>query len=375
MSIHSIRKINTPNLPFYMILIVLMALVFVQQPFASGKIVTDTITSQSLKDNKLGDPDTRNITLYLPPSYGNSNKFYSVIYLLHGFGGDERSFVNEVSELLAILLIDSAIDSGILKEIIIVMPNAKTKYGGSYYLNSELTGKYEDYIAGELVSFIDSKYRTIHNRSGRAIAGASMGGYGSMTLGMKHPDNFVAIASLSPPLSFDIIAEAMVPEVIKENPNGMTGPGAGQFTDYIYALSAALSPNLNNPHFFVDLPFEYPSGKIIQEVRQRWLKADPLTRLPERAQALKRMKGIYIDVGDDDLPGFTEAVKIFSQELNKLGVLHNLNIYEGGHSDKGVERAIDSLSFLSNLLPDPMSVSAITREHSLTTTWGDIKRR
>lgn len=363
------------NLKFIFLVILSIFIVSVQQSFAAGKIVTDTITSQSLKGNKLGDSETRNMTIYLPPSYDTSNKVYSVVYLLHGFGGDERSFVDEVSEPLAVLLIDSAIEEGILKEIIIVMPNAKTKYGGSYYLNSELTGNYEDYISQELVEFIDSNYRTIKNINGRAIAGASMGGYGSMTLGMKHSDKFIAIASLSPPLSFDIIAEAMVPEVIKENPNGMNGPGAGQFNDYIYALSSALSPNLNNPPFFVDLPFEYPSGKIIEPVRQRWLKADPLTTLPEYVQGLKRMKGIYIDVGDDDLPGFTVAAKAFDHELTKFGVEHKFNIYQGGHADKAVERAIDSLAFLSALLLDPTDVSAIMGKNSLPIVWGAIKQQ
>jgi S-formylglutathione hydrolase len=367
------QRINKSG--FIFIFIILMT--FTQQAFSSGKIITDTIVSKSLQGNKLGDSNTRNMTIYLPPGYESSSKIYPVIYLLHGFGGDERSFVGEVTEPLAILIIDSAIESGLLKETIIVMPNAKTKYGGSYYLNSELTGNYEDYIAKELVGFIDNKYRTIQDRSGRAIAGASMGGYGSMTLGMKHPDSFVAIASLSPPLSFDMIAKAMVPEVIKENPNGMPGPGpnAKQFTAYIYALSAALSPNLNNPPFFVDLPFEYPSGKIIEDVRLRWLKADPLAMIPAHIQALMRMKGIYIDVGDQDLPGFNEAAKIFSQELTKTGIKHKFNIYIGGHADRAVERAINSLTFLSALLTDPAFPSAITTyKGKLTITWGMMKK-
>ncbi|MBM3212741.1 hypothetical protein FJZ33_11010 [Candidatus Poribacteria bacterium] len=371
-----ISKQRIDNISLIILSMVMIIFIFSQQASSSGKIITDTITSNSLMNNKLGDGNIRNMTIYLPPSYESSNKIYPVVYLLHGFGGDERSYVNEISENLAVLIIDSAIMSNVIKEMIIVMPNAKTKYGGSYYLNSELTGNYEDYISKELVDFIDGKYRTINDIKGRAIAGASMGGYGSMTLGMKHPDKFIAIASLSPPLSFDIIAKAMVPEVIKENPNGMPGPGpnAKQFTAYFYALSAALSPNLDNPPFFVDLPFEYPSGKIIEEVRQRWLKADPLTMLQDHLQALMSMKGIYIDVGDRDLPGFTESARIFAQELTKLGVKYKLNIYQGEHADKAVERAVDSLSFLSALLADPTFPSGVSRKDKLAVTWGKIRK-
>ena len=215
----------------------LITLIFTQQAFPAGQIVTDTITSEALKGNKFGDPDTRNMAIYLPPSYASSDKVYPVVHLLHGFGGNERSLVDEVGEQLAILLIDGLINTGALKEIIIVMPDGRNKYGGSYYLNSELSGNYEDYIAVELVDYIDDRYRTIRDREGRAIGGASMGGYGSMTLAMKHPETYSAVVSLSPPLSFDIIAEAMIPEVLKENPDDMGGPGSAQYTSYFYAYT------------------------------------------------------------------------------------------------------------------------------------------
>ncbi len=216
------RQRNKSKFILSMVLLVLITSAFSQRSFSLGQIVTDMITSEALKGNKLGDPDTRNMIIYLPPSYASSDKAYPVIYLLHGYGGDERSFVGEVGEMLAVILIDSLINSGLLKEMIIVMPNADNKYGGSYYLNSELTGNYEDYIAYELVDYIDDKYRTIRHRDGRAIAGASMGGYGSITLAMKHPETYSAVASLSPPLGFEVISDQMIPEVIKENPDDPT---------------------------------------------------------------------------------------------------------------------------------------------------------
>jgi enterochelin esterase-like enzyme len=322
----------------------------------TGQIVTDTINSEALKNNKLGDPHIRNMTIYLPPSYASSNKVYPVIYLLHGYGGNERSYVDEVGEPVAILIIDGLIKTGALKEVIIVMPDGKNKYGGSYYLNSELTGNYEDYIAQEIVEHVDAKYRTIQDRNGRAILGASMGGYGSITLAMKHPETYSSTACMSPPLGFDTISEAIIPEVIKENPDGMDGPipdSKRQYTSYVYSLSAALSPNLDNPPFFVDLPFEYPSGKIIESVRQRWLKGDPLAMLSTHSSALEKMKGIYIDMGNRDLPGFFEAANAFHKKLADMGIEHKYVVYPGGHSDLAVARAISSLKFVSALLPDP----------------------
>ncbi|MFC1716494.1 alpha/beta hydrolase [Candidatus Poribacteria bacterium] len=327
-------------------------------PTPTGQIVTNTITSAALKDNKLGDPDTRDVVVYLPPGYAYSKKSHPVIYLLHGHGGDELSIVGELGEPLTVIVLDGLVKTGVLKKAIIVMPNANNKYGGSFYLNSELTGNYEDYIAVELVNYIDNKYRTIRDRSGRAIVGASMGGYGATVLSMKHPETYVVAASLSPPLSFDIISKPLIPEVIKENPDGMGGPVPDpekRYTNYIYGLSAALSPNLDNPPFFVDLPFEYPNSQMIESVRQRWLKHDPLTMLPTYSSALRELKGIYIDVGDEDLPGFYPAAEAFHKKLTTMGIDHEYDVYRGGHSDRGVQRAVSALKYVSARLPDPIA--------------------
>lgn len=356
---------------FFVTLMILMAATLAQKSFSAGQIVIDTITVAGLKNNRLGDPDIRDIAIYLPPSYDSSDKVYPSIYLLHGFGGNGQSLVDEVGEDIVIFLIDGMIDAGSLKEMIIVMPDGKNKYGGSFYLNSELIGNYEDYIAVELVEHIDSSYRTIPNPEGRAIAGVSMGGYGSITLAMKHPETYSAVVSLSPPLGFEVISDELIPEVLKENPEVMGGPNTKQYTDYMYALSAALSPNLDNPPFFVDLPFEYPSGKVIEAVRQRWLKADPLTMLSDHGPALAGMKGIYIDVGSEDLPGFKMAGDAFHQELLDMGIQHVYDVYEGDHYANPIGRAMNLLTFLSDLFPT--ASSAVEYRNQLLTTWGFIK--
>ncbi len=365
--------LNIRKIIYYFVF--LLPLIFINQILLAGQIKIDTITSLALKDNKLGDTNIRNIAIYLPPGYESSDKVYPVIYLLHGFGGNERSFVDEVGENFAVFLLDTMIENDVLKEVIIVMPNAKNKYGGSYYLNSELIGNYEDYIVKEIVNYIDSNYRTIKDRDARAIAGASMGGYGGITLAMKHPETYCAVAVLSPPLGFDIMTEKILPEILRENPNEMSGPNSKkQYTDYIYALSAALSPNLNNPPFFVDLPFEYPGGKVIEEVRQRWMQSDPLNMLSTYSSSLKQMKGIYIDVGDRDLLGFKEAADAFHLKLISLGIDHVYDVFEGGHSDNGVERAVKALSFLSDLLPESKVPSFVKSALSLPSAWGHIKK-
>lgn len=122
----------------------------------------------------------------LPRDYStDTDRRFPVLYLLHGFDGDYSDWCKNTK------LIDYAAPY----EEIIVMPDG----GNGWYINSYSDPKlqWENYIIDDLVSYVDSHFRTIASRHGRAIAGLSMGGYGSLFLGLKHHDMFAAVASLS----------------------------------------------------------------------------------------------------------------------------------------------------------------------------------
>ena len=124
--------------------------------------------------------------VYLPPGYAkNAAARYSVIYCLHGAGGDERTCLNSAEVL------HQGITSGRWPEMILVMPN-----GGKYslYIDS-FDGKTmgETTIVKELIPHIDTTYRTIAARHGRCIEGFSMGGRGSVKFAMKYPDMFCSL--------------------------------------------------------------------------------------------------------------------------------------------------------------------------------------
>jgi enterochelin esterase-like enzyme len=84
------------------------------------------------------------------------------------------------------------------REMILVMPNAFTLYQGSMCSNSATIGDWEDFVAKELVAYIDAHYRTIADRGGRGLAGHSMGGYGAILIGMKHPEVYSSLYLMSP---------------------------------------------------------------------------------------------------------------------------------------------------------------------------------
>jgi len=336
----------------------LLAMSFTEPALAQGKLITDTITSPSLEGNLPSDSAKKDLTIYLPPSYDTSDRRYPVAYLLPGWGNvtfnpawdDPFVTSDDVPEGGLDGMFDDMIATGELKEMIIVIPDGNNKYGGSCYTNSEVTGNNEDYIVQDIVSYIDAHYRTIPSRDSRAIGGSSMGGDGAMKLAMKHPDMFSAVAAHGPLLYFEAM-KPMIPLVIAENPDGMMGPSVEKLaTSLIYAMAAAFSPNTENPPFYVDLPFEYPGGEIIDSVWNRWLEHEPFTMLSTYGDNLASLRGIHFEAGDKDEFGCNYSVEAFHQALAAVGIEHEYAIYDGGHSDKFYDRLPILVKFLSDVL-------------------------
>jgi S-formylglutathione hydrolase FrmB len=130
-------------------------------------------------------------SIYFPADYEASNRRYPVLYLLHGYTDDETGWT-QFGE--AHLIADRSIQAGESAPMIIVMPDG----GVTWYINN-YNGKvkYEDYFINELIPHIDQTYRTRPTKQYRAVAGLSMGGYGTLIMSTKHPDMFSSAAPLS----------------------------------------------------------------------------------------------------------------------------------------------------------------------------------
>lgn len=124
----------------------------------------------------------------LPPGYGlitSRRTRYPVLYLLHGWSGDYNSWTKQTA------LTQYAAEC----QMIIVTPEG----GNGWYTDSATvpSDQYESYVIRELIADVDSRFRTIADRRGRSIAGVSMGGYGALKFGFKHPEKFSLAASMS----------------------------------------------------------------------------------------------------------------------------------------------------------------------------------
>jgi S-formylglutathione hydrolase FrmB len=352
--------------------IMLIALIGIPQmvnvALAQGVLVTDTITSPALEGNLLGDPAARNMTIYLPPGYDTSDRRYPVLYLMPGLGANDRWWAyGEYSEFFTLAgvalptdfpeagfadMIDDLIAAGQVQPMIIVMPDISTMYGGSFCVNSELNGNYEDYIIQDIIPYIDANYRTLPDRDSRGIAGHCMGGYCAMYLTMRHPDVFGAAASHSGMISIVATVPASLELIAAENPDGLTPTGPDPtktWTTSLYTLSAAWSPNPNNPPFFVDLPVD-ENLQVREDVLQRWAAHDPAQMIPAHISDLASLRGIYMDGGDKDELGLGLVAQMVSQALSAAGIENQFEMFDGMHMDKMYTRLAVSLRYLSDAL-------------------------
>src|SRR6201996_3714923 len=149
----------------------------------------------ALEGNLEGDAVDREVIVFLPPSYSSDpRRRYPVVYALHGYSIGAEQWTHEIHVPQTI---EGAFAQG-AQEMIVVLPNSKTIHNGSMYSSSVTTGDFENFIAHDVVAYIDSHYRTIPERMNRGLVGHSMGGYGASRIGMKHPDVFGALYIMSP---------------------------------------------------------------------------------------------------------------------------------------------------------------------------------
>ncbi len=282
--------------------------------------------SRVLRGNPLGDPHVRRVPVYLPPSYPKGR--YPVTYVLTGFTGFGEMLLarGPWQESLPERL-DRLIRARKMREAIVVMPDCFTRLGGSQYLNSAATGRYEDHVVGELVPEIDRRFPT--NRR-RAVLGKSSGGYGAMVLGMRHPGVFQALACHSGDMYFEYCYLPDFPkaaDTIRKH-GGLAGflkawekmPKrlAGNLHPAVntIAMAACYSPRGRG----FDLPFDGKTGEIRPEVWRRWKALDPVEMLDRHARDLKRLRLVFLDCGKRDQFALHHGARIFAAKARRLGV-------------------------------------------------------
>ena len=328
----------------------------VPAPVPGAKSVTVEqikVHGKSLEGNLEGEAVDRDVIVFLPPSYlKDKHRRYPVVYALHGYSIGAEQWTHEIHVPQTI---EGAFALG-AKEMIVVLPDSKTIYNGSMYSSSETTGDFENFIAHDLVSYIDDHYRTIADRQSRGLVGHSMGGYGASRIGMKHPDVFGALYIMSPCCMSPMTGggpPGANPDTMKEraianenkvaaakSPAELAAESPG-FASAQYATAAAWAPDPKNPPLYFDLPTK--DGVPQPEIMAKFTANSPLVFVDQYIGNLKQYRAISMDVGDQDGLRF-DTIKLHNI-LDNYGIANGFEIYHGTHTSAVADR------FQNHVLP------------------------
>jgi enterochelin esterase-like enzyme len=309
----------------------------VPPPVAGAKPVTREqikIHGTALEGNLEGDAVDRDVFVFLPPSYAiEKSRRYPVVYALHGYSIGAEQWGHEIQVPQTI---EGAFTQG-AKEMIVVLPDSKTLHNGSMYSSSVTTGDFEQFIANDVVAYIDAHYRTIPNRMSRGLVGHSMGGYGATRIGMKHANVFGSLYIMSPCClsprtagSADLENEKAL-EAVKTPQDSAKLPF---FPRAMLASAAAWSPDPKNPPLYLDLPTK--EGIPRADVLAKWTANAPLVFVDQYIGNLRKYRAIAIDVGDQDSLQ-VDAGKL-RDVLDRYGIANGFEIYPGTHTNKVADR-------------------------------------
>lgn len=318
----------------------------------AGRLVADTFDTPALAGNLLGDPTRQPAWIYLPPDYDEEvDRRYPVLYLLHGVLDGPTVWIEPVYQGMTIqFTMDSLIGAGRVREMIVVIPNGRNAYGGSYYRNSATTGNWGDAIARDLVAHVDRRYRTIPEAAGRGIAGHSMGGYGAIHLGMLHPEVFSVVYGINPCclccLESDVSPEDTTQiwwrlDEFRSSDELWAALDRDDFWPIVVvAAAAAFSPAPERPPLYVELPVRVEGGRAVRtDAFERWEESNPVANVALRAEALRSLRGLAFDsVFDDEFAHILPSTQALSDSLVVHDVPHRYEVYEGDHRNRMRER-------------------------------------
>jgi len=305
----------------------------------------------------------RDLYIYLPPGVqGKSDRKCPALLAVVGFTGTGASLFNRdpLAEDLKSRM-DRLIAKGAMPPTIVVAPDCFTRLGGNQYINSSATGNYEDYLIHEIIPFVEKTYSVGH----WGVFGKSSGGYGSIVLGMRHPEIFKALADHSGDANFEL---CYIPDVPKALDSFLKAGGPREWLEKfwadsnrhrreynnplnILAMAAHYSPNPDSPHLGIDFPFDLKTGAFNFEVWERWRAWDPVNMVDKHVGNLKKLRLIYIDCGTKDEFALHWGARALAKAISGHGIRVHHEEFDDGHMSISY-RYDTSLPLLANALTE-----------------------
>jgi hypothetical protein len=313
-----------------------------------GELDRLVVESEVLAGNPLGDPTRRPLYVYRPAGVERDHpKPLPSVYVIQGYTGQLDMWSRrEAFEPTMFERLDAMFTATECPDAVVVFVDAWTAFGGSQFVNSTGTGRYQDYLCDEVVPFVDQRYPTLASRDHRGLTGKSSGGYGAMVVPMMRPDVFGALASHAGDALFECCYLPSFPDVVRTLRDEFEGSydvfferlAAVDRLDWqrfggpleTYGYAACYSPDPERPGKAL-LPFDPATGRLADEVWERWLALDPVRMAAGHADALGSMRRIHLDAGRADEYHLDLGAQAFAAELDRLGVEHTLELFDGKH--------------------------------------------
>lgn len=329
-----------------------------------GDLHIDSIASDALRGNALGDPAERPVIVYTPPSYeSEGSRSFPVLYVLHGYTGNALGTIaGRAWERNVVQWIDRLIHERRMPAALLVVVDGWTRLGGSQYLNSVHNGNYATYVVRDVIGHVDTNYRTIAREGGRAVLGKSSGGFGSIHLVMEHPEVFSGFASHSGDSYFRYASPPAFPSVqrtlerhnfniesfVEAFEKKHKRPQQDYMTMEMLGYSAAYSPR-SSAAFDFDLPFDLHTGELREDVFAKWLSFDPVERIPHHEAELGRLRLRYVDCGRRDEYGLDVGARLMAARMRELGLEVRHEEFDDDHRNVGYRYEV-SLPALAGVL-------------------------
>ncbi|MFT3729368.1 MAG: alpha/beta hydrolase-fold protein [Terricaulis sp.] len=300
--------------------------------------------SDVLAGNPLGDPTERDLIVWTPPNWKPSESL-PILVDLKGYMSSALAHANwnpsaeNVPERL-----DRLTHEG-MPRVVVVLPDCFTKLFGNQYLNSVGTGRYADYICGEIVPFVEQKFNC-GGKGRRGVFGKSSGGYGAAWHGLHRADFWDAISINSGDMGFDAL---YIPALLEDLPllakhgnsiekmwKATLARKKSSFREQVammdFAQSAFYDPDPTQ-FMSMQLPLDPYTGEFIPERWSNWLAHDPVVMFDEKGSELKKLKLIYMDCGDHDNFRIHLGMRRFAKKLKAAGIAHTYEEFDDDHMD------------------------------------------
>ncbi len=325
----------------------------------AGTLQWIAIDSKILGENLLGDPSTREVVVYTP--HGHSGAGLPLLVDIVGYtaGGPAhvnwKNFGENVPERL-----DRLIHEGAMPPVVVAFPDCFTRLGGNQYIDSAAMGPWATWLTTEMLEAVEGTFGC-GGPGKRGIFGKSSGGYGAIVHAMKHADVWSAAACHSGDMAFELCYLPDFPGVLRalDKAGGIKAfvekfeagpkfPGDKLHVLMTLAMAATYDPD---PDAFcgIRLPVDSETCELDESLWANWLAWDPVRMADDHIDALKSLKGLWIECGTVDQYNLVYGARRLHRKLTAEAVAHVYKEFDDNHS--AIDYRMDeSLPYLAKAL-------------------------